>query len=103
MHAFITHMRAKPGKRDEVMTLTKVMLEKTQSEEGVPVYLFHTAVDQPDDFWFYDLYESPEARKAHESSEEFGKTMGALMQVAELVSFTQLDPYGPMKIEKPSR
>ncbi|MFK7896996.1 MAG: putative quinol monooxygenase [Myxococcota bacterium] len=99
MHAFITHMRAKPGKRDEVMTLTKGMLEKTQSEPGIPVYLFHTAVDKPDDFWFYDLYESPEARKAHESSEEFGKTMGALMKVAELVSVNQLEPYGPMKVE----
>ncbi len=57
-----TALRAKPGKRDEVITLTKVMLEKTQSEQGVPVYLFNTAVDQPDEFWFYDLYESPEAR-----------------------------------------
>ena len=37
-------MRAKPGNRYEVMTLIKVMLEKTQSEEGLPVYLFHTAV-----------------------------------------------------------
>ena len=27
MHAFITHMRAKPGKRDEVIRLTTVMLE----------------------------------------------------------------------------
>ena len=35
-------MRAKPGNRYEVMTLIKVMLEKTQSEEGLPVYLFHT-------------------------------------------------------------
>ncbi|MBJ18445.1 MAG: hypothetical protein GY910_11575 [bacterium] len=97
MHAFITHMRAKPGKRDEVIALTTVMLEKTQSEQGVPVYLFHTESDSPDDFWFYDLYESDDARTAHEASEEFGKTMPALMEVAELVAFTKLDPYGPMK------
>ena len=64
MHAFITHMRAKPGKRDEVIALTTVMLEKTQSEQGVPVYLFHTESDSPDDFWFYDLYESDDARTA---------------------------------------
>lgn len=33
MLGFKTHMRAKVGKRDEVIALTTVMLEKTQSEE----------------------------------------------------------------------
>ena len=102
MHAFITHMRAKPGKRDEVIALTKVMLEKTQSEDGVPVYIFSTAADDPDDFYFYDVYESEAARKGHESSAEFAKTMPALMQVADMVSFKQLDPYGPVKIVPPT-
>lgn len=98
MHAFLTHMRAKPGQREEVVRLTSVMLEKTQSEDGIPVYVFSTAKDSPDDFYFYDIYESEAARKAHESTSEFAATMPALMQVAELVSVTQLDPYGPMKI-----
>ena len=75
MHGFITHMRAKEGKREEVIALTTVMLEKTQGEDGVPVYVFSTAADSPDDFWFYDIYESDEASKAHESSEEFARTM----------------------------
>lgn len=101
MHAFITHMRAKPGQRDEVIRLTTVMLEKTQGEEGVPVYVFSTATEQPDDFWFYDIYASDEARAAHEASEEFKATMPALMQVADLVSVTPLTPYGPMKITPP--
>lgn len=98
MHAFITHMRAKPGMRDEVVRLTTVMLNKTQGEDGIPVYVFSTAADSPDDFWFYDLYESEAARKAHEASEEFARTMPALMQVAELVSVTPLEPYGPIKV-----
>ena len=95
MHAFITHMRAREGQRDEVIRLTTVMLEKTQSEQGIPVYVFSTAADSPDDFWFYDIYESDEARAAHEASEEFGRTMGALMEVAELVS---VDVYGGARI-----
>jgi quinol monooxygenase YgiN len=101
MHAFITHMRAKPGKRDEVIALTTVMLEKTRTEEGIPVYVFATDAESPDDFWFYDVYESEEARKAHESSAEFARTMPALMEVAELVSVRKLAPYGPMKITPP--
>ena len=85
MHAFLTHMRAKPGRRDEVIRLTTVMLEKTRGEPGIPVYVFSTATDSPDDFWFYDIYESESARKAHEASDEFAATMPALMKVADLV------------------
>ena len=102
MHAFITHMRAKPGQRDEVIRLTTIMLEKTQGEAGVPVYVFSTDAASPDDFWFYDIYESDAAREAHEVSDEFKATMPALMQVAELVSVNKLDPYGPAKITPPS-
>jgi quinol monooxygenase YgiN len=98
MHAFITHMRAKPGKREEVVALTTVMLEKTRTEEGIPVYVFSTDADSPDDFWFYDIYESEAARSAHESSAEFARTMPSLMQVADIVSVNKLVPYGPMKI-----
>lgn len=101
MHAFLTHMRAKPGQREEVVRLTTVMLEKTQGEDGIPVYVFSTAQDSPEDFYFYDIYASEEARKAHESTDEFRATMPALMKVADLVSVTQLDPYGPMKITPP--
>ena len=101
MHGFITHMRAKEGKREEVIALTTVMLDKTQSEAGVPVYVFATQADSPDDFWFYDLYESQEAAEAHEASEEFSRTMPALMEVADFVSVARLEPYGPMKITPP--
>ena len=52
MHAFLTHMRAKPGKRDEVICLTTGMLEQTQTEDGIPIYVFSTAKDSPDDFYY---------------------------------------------------
>ena len=101
MHAFLTHMRAKPGKRDEVIRLTTEMLEQTQTEDGISIYVFSTAKDSPDDFYFYDLYESEEARTAHEATEKFKETMPALMQVADFVGVTALEPYGPMKITPP--
>jgi hypothetical protein len=42
MHAFITPMRAipmraKPRQRDAVIASTRIVLEKTQTEAGVPV------------------------------------------------------------------
>ena len=101
MHAFITHMRAKPGKRDEVIRLTTGMLEQTRGEDGVPVYIFSTATESPDDFWFYDVYESEAASAAHQATEAFRATMPALMEVADLVAAIKLDPYGPVKIVPP--
>ena len=97
MHGFITHMRAKEGKREEVIALTTVMLEKTQSEEGIPVYVFATAEDSPDDFWFYDLYESQEAYDAHCATPEFQKMSAELGALADFVGMTKLVPFGPVK------
>ena len=61
MFAFITNIRAKPGQRAALATLTQTMMEQTATESGVPVYVFHQAEDDLDEFWFYDLYTSEQA------------------------------------------
>jgi quinol monooxygenase YgiN len=99
MFAFITHMRAKPGKREALMQLNGTMQHVTASESGVPIYAFHTAADSPDDFWFYDLYETQEAYEAHCATPEFQHMMKAFGALAELVQFTKLVPFGPVKSE----
>jgi quinol monooxygenase YgiN len=97
MFAFITHMRAKPGKREELMRLNGTMQAVTAGESGVPIYAFHTAEDSPDDFWFYDLYESQEAYDAHCSTPEFARMSESLGAVADFVGMTKLIPFGPVK------
>ena len=97
MFAFITHMRAKPGKRDALMSLNGTMQTVTLAEPGVPIYVFHTAEDSPDDFWYYDLYESEEAYDAHCSTPEFAKMSESLGEVADFVGMTKLIPFGPVK------
>ena len=92
-------MRAKPGKRDELMRLNATMQAVTAKESGVPIYAFHTAADSPDDFWFYDLYESQEAYDAHCATPEFQHMMQTFGALAELVQFTKLVPFGPVKSE----
>jgi quinol monooxygenase YgiN len=99
MFAFITHMRARPGKREELMRLNRTMQEVTAQEAGVPIYAFHTAADSPDDFWFYDLYETQEAYEAHCATPEFQHMMKSFGALAELVQFTKLVPFGPVKSE----
>ncbi|HPG28376.1 MAG TPA: antibiotic biosynthesis monooxygenase [Myxococcota bacterium] len=95
--AFITHVRAKPGKRAELMAANARMQAETAKEEGVPIYAFHTASDSPDDFWYYDYYETQAAYEAHNASPVFKEVMGQIMQLADIVEVARLDPFGPVK------
>ena len=99
MFAFVTHMRAKPGKREALMRLNRSMQDTTAGEDGVPIYVFHTAADAPDDFWFYDLYESQAAYDAHCATPAFQNMMRSFGELAELVSAVKLVPFGPIKSE----
>lgn len=99
MFAFITHLRAKPGKREELIRMNLKMQRATAREEGVPIYVFHTASESPDDFWYYDYYESQEAYDAHCSTSEFKSVMGSITELAEIVEVARLDPFGPVKSE----
>lgn len=103
MFAFITHMRARPGKRDELIELNKTMQRATAREEGVPIYAFHTAEDSPDDFYYYDLYESQEAYDAHCASPEFQHMTRTFGDLAEMVGMTKLIPFGLVKSTPLSR
>jgi quinol monooxygenase YgiN len=95
--AFIAHMRAKPGKRQELMDMNIEMMRVTHEEPGVPIYAFNTEEANPDDFWYYDLYESQEAYDAHCATAEYQNLMANLANVADVIFATKLIPFGPTK------
>jgi quinol monooxygenase YgiN len=95
--AFITRLRAKPGQRDALIALNRTMQEATAKEDGVPVYIFHTAEDDPDEFFYYDLYASEEAYNAHCATEAFGKMLASLGALADVTEMKKLKPFGPIK------
>ena len=97
MFAFLTRLRAKPGKRAALIALNLTMQEATAAEEGVPVYIFHTAEKNPDDFYYYDLYETEEAYNTHCSTEAFRTMLSSLGELAEVTEMTKLIPFGPIK------
>lgn len=102
MFAFLTRLRAKPGKRAALIALNLTMQDATAAEEGVPVYIFHTAEQDPDDFYYYDLYETEEAYNAHCSTEAFRTMLSSLGELAEVTEMTKLIPFGPIK-SKPTK
>lgn len=95
--AFIAHVRAKPGKRQALMDLNLEMMRVTLDEPGVPIYAFNTEAESPDDFWYYDVYESEEAYAAHCATPEYQRMMGSLGELADVVLATRLVPFGPTK------
>ena len=95
--AFIAHMRAKPGKRQDLMDLNLEMMRVTHTEPGVPIYAFNTEEANPDEFWYYDLYESEEAHAAHCKTPEYKNLMANLENVADVIYVTKLVPFGPTK------
>jgi quinol monooxygenase YgiN len=97
MFAFITHMQARPGQRDALIRLNRTMQDVTANEDGVPIYAFHTAEDSPDDFYYYDLYETQEAYDAHCATPEFKNMMTSFSEIAEIKGMTKLIPFGPLK------
>ena len=97
MFAFITNVRAKPGKRDELVALTQTMQQATATEAGVPVYVFHAAEDDPDELWFYDLYVSEEAYNAHCATPEFQNMIANIAAVGDIKLMHKLLPYGQVK------
>jgi len=98
MFAFITNVRAKPGKRDELTELTGVMERVTASEPGVDIYAFHTAESDPDEFWFYDLYEAEEAYSAHCATPEFQNMISHIVKLGDIKIMHKLIPCGMIKI-----
>ena len=97
MFAFITNIRAKPGQRAALATLTQTMMEQTATERGVPVYVFHQAEDDLDEFWFYDLYTSEQAYREHCSSDAFNAMISQVSELGDIKVMHKLIPYGPVK------
>ena len=97
MFAFITNIRAKAGQRAALATLTQTMMEQTATERGVPVYVFHQAEDDLDEFWFYDLYTSEQAYHEHCSSEAFNAMISQVSELGDIKMMHKLIPYGLVK------
>jgi quinol monooxygenase YgiN len=65
----LTKVRAKPGKREELIELCKQNMKVDEGEGDLLFVSFHQAINDPDEFWFYELYQNRAAWAAHMTSE----------------------------------
>ncbi len=61
----IAHMRAKPGKEQDLHDALAALVEPTRQENGCVNYDMHQGVEDPALFYFYENWESAEALDAH--------------------------------------
>jgi quinol monooxygenase YgiN len=65
----IVKLTAQAGKRDELASAFKVLLDAVESEAGTLTYILHSDNREDDVLWFYELYTDNDAFAAHGASE----------------------------------
>jgi quinol monooxygenase YgiN len=81
---YFVRMVAKEGQADKVLDLLLVNPRRIEEgEQGNIVFGVHRSLNNPNEFWLYETWESEEAVNKHESGEEFKKYKEALRPLVE--------------------
>ena len=77
-------VKLRSGAREEFLEAFRWMKPRVMNDPGAIVYELHCSADDPDEFLFYEQYESKEAFDHHLSTDHFKKlaaTIDPLMAV----------------------
>jgi quinol monooxygenase YgiN len=93
--AVLAKLVAAEGKRDDLVKVLGELVDAVRSEPGTLAYVLHTAQDDPNAVWFYELYDNADSLAAHSGSEAM-KAIGPKLAglVAGRAEITRLEPRG---------
>jgi len=81
---YVVRMVAKEGRAKEVQQLLVENPRRIeQGEPGNLAFGVHRSIDNPNEFWLYETWASPEAVEAHESGAAFLRYKEALRPLVE--------------------
>jgi quinol monooxygenase YgiN len=86
--SLLAKFRVKDGKGEELIAAFQSLFEHVQKERGTLLYVMNRAKDDPDVFWFSELYADDDAFAAHSGSDAMANampTLGPLIAESELV------------------
>jgi autoinducer 2-degrading protein len=86
--SLLARFTAKEGKGDEIVAAFAPIIDQVRNEPGTLLYVMNRAKDNPDVFWFAELYADDAAFAAHGASEAMANampTLGPLIAESELV------------------
>lgn len=66
--ALIAYMRVKPGTEQQFKTLANDVIEASRKESGNIIYNLHQSTSNPQQFVFYELFESLEDLRYHRNA-----------------------------------
>ena len=95
--SMLAKLRAHRGKGDKLVAAFGTVFDQVEKEVGTEVYVLNRAADDPDVFWFYELYVDGDALGAHGGSEavaEAAPLFGPLIAESELIMGTPLRAKG---------
>lgn len=78
----IAHMKAAPGREEELRSALEALVEPTTREKGYVNYDMHQSISDPGVFYFYENWESEEDLDAHLASPhltQFASRLGELL------------------------
>jgi quinol monooxygenase YgiN len=79
----IAHMKARPGKEEELKAALESLVEPTTREKGYVNYDMHQALDDPGVFYFYENWESAEDLDAHLAGPHLTQFAGRLDELLD--------------------
>ena len=86
--SLLARITAKEGKGDDLVAAFEPIMEQVRNEPGTLLYVMNRAKDDPNVFWFSELYADDDAFAAHGTSEAMAKAgpvMLPLIAESELV------------------
>ena len=86
--SLLARFTAKEGKGDEIVAAFEVIIDQVRNEPGTLLYVMNRAKDDPNVFWFAELYADDDAFSAHGASEAMANampTLGPLIAESEVV------------------
>jgi autoinducer 2-degrading protein len=86
--SLLAKVRSKEGRGDELIAAFQPLLEQVENEPGTLLYVMNRSKDDPDVFWFSELYADDDAFAAHSGSEAMAKAVpafGELIAESELI------------------
>jgi (4S)-4-hydroxy-5-phosphonooxypentane-2,3-dione isomerase len=86
--SLLAKLRVKEGKGDDLIAAFQPLLQQVEEEPGTLLYIMNRAKDDPDVFWFSELYADDDAFAAHSGSDamaEAAPTFGDLIAEAEMI------------------
>jgi (4S)-4-hydroxy-5-phosphonooxypentane-2,3-dione isomerase len=76
--AYIVHLSAADGKRDEAMAALGRLVEAAESEPGTLQYVLYADTTEPAGIWLTELYADQAAFEAHMSSPAMAEMLGSM-------------------------